>query len=93
MCVRMAVDLNIFHILAEAKGLPVTAADLASKTGADVKLIIRIMRVLTASGYGSEVGVETYSSNGVSESMLDPGMVASFRLAYVTLTGVSRYSV
>lgn len=67
MCVRIAVDLNIFRILAEAKEAGLTAVELAAKTNAEVQLIIRIMRVLTASGYGSEIGIETYSTNGVSE--------------------------
>jgi hypothetical protein len=83
MCVRIALDLNIFQILAEAKGDDITASELASQSKAESRLVIRIMRVFTASGYGDETGVDTYRSNVVSEAMLDPGMVASFRLAYV----------
>jgi DNA-binding IclR family transcriptional regulator len=75
------MDLKVFNILAEAKGADVTAAEIASQSNADARLVVRIMRVLTASGYGLETGVDTYRGNVTSDAMTDTGMVSSFRLA------------
>jgi hypothetical protein len=38
MCARVAIDLNLFNIIAEANG-PITAAGLAAKSKADEQLI------------------------------------------------------
>ncbi|KAK7178814.1 hypothetical protein PSPO01_15151 [Paraphaeosphaeria sporulosa] len=89
MCVRIAIDLNIFEILAQAKGTDVTAAEIAFQANADPKLVVRIMRVLTASGYGVEKGAELYIGNATSDAMVETGMVASFRLAFDQTTLVA----
>lgn len=39
MCVRIAVDLNIFNTISENKGMPTTAAEIAEKSGA-LKLLV-----------------------------------------------------
>jgi hypothetical protein len=38
MCARVAIDLNLFDIIADANG-PITAAELAVKSKADEQLI------------------------------------------------------
>lgn len=38
MCVRVAVDLKLFHLIAEHGG-PITAAELATASGAEQQLL------------------------------------------------------
>jgi hypothetical protein len=38
MCARVAIDLKLFDIIADAKR-PISSADLASKTGAEEQLL------------------------------------------------------
>ncbi|KAI2626777.1 S-adenosyl-L-methionine-dependent methyltransferase [Hypoxylon sp. NC1633] len=57
-CIRIAVELDVFNMLLEER--PVSAEELAKQSGAEEALILRIMRVLTASGYVAEKGVALY---------------------------------
>ena len=38
MCIRVAVDLRLFHIIAKRRG-PITAAELAQTAGAEEQLL------------------------------------------------------
>lgn len=38
MCIRVAVDLKLFHLIAEHGG-PITAAELAATSGAEQQLL------------------------------------------------------
>jgi hypothetical protein len=51
--------MRLIDITVAAKG-PVTAQTLASKSEADIFLVVRVMRILSASSLFHEVGVETY---------------------------------
>ena len=42
MCARVAIDLSLFDIIADANG-PITAAELATKSKADEQLIGRFI--------------------------------------------------
>ncbi|OAP63286.1 hypothetical protein AYL99_02513 [Fonsecaea erecta] len=66
--VRTALELDLFNLL----GQSTTASELAQKTGADVTLIVRIMRVLTGFHIVSELGEETYAATPVSRALTMP---------------------
>jgi predicted transcriptional regulator len=57
---RCATELQLFQLL---QGHTVTtAAELAERSGAEVLLITRFMRVLAAMGIVTEVGVQQYAN-------------------------------
>lgn len=58
MAIRTLVDLKVFHILSEQD--LISAHELGRKTGADVLLLTRFLRVLVALGYVSETGIDHY---------------------------------
>ncbi|KAK4501482.1 hypothetical protein PRZ48_007291 [Zasmidium cellare] len=66
----------------------VTADELAEKCGGDKSVIVRIMRVLTASKLAREVGHQTYASTPVMATLLHPGMVDMFNHSTDTVTAV-----
>ncbi|KIY03531.1 uncharacterized protein Z520_00222 [Fonsecaea multimorphosa CBS 102226] len=66
--VRTALELDLFNLL----GQSTTASELAQKAGADVTLIVRIMRVLTGFHIVSELGEETYAATPVSRALTMP---------------------
>ncbi|KIW97559.1 uncharacterized protein Z519_01143 [Cladophialophora bantiana CBS 173.52] len=66
--VRTALELDLFNLLGEST----TAFELAQKTGADVTLIVRLMRVLTGFHIVSELGEETYAATPVSRALTMP---------------------
>ncbi|KAM0798258.1 S-adenosyl-L-methionine-dependent methyltransferase [Usnea florida] len=68
-CMKIAVDLNLFADLAKIPNQPHTASALATNSGAEAALIVRIMRVLTASGFAKEVGEATYTSTPKTVAM------------------------
>ncbi|KAH0848344.1 Demethylsterigmatocystin 6-O-methyltransferase [Fonsecaea pedrosoi] len=66
--VRTALELDLFNLL----GQSTTASELAQKTGADVTLIVRLMRVLTGFHIVAELGEETYAATPVSRALTMP---------------------
>ncbi|KAM7218768.1 S-adenosyl-L-methionine-dependent methyltransferase [Rhypophila decipiens] len=56
LCIRLAVDLRIFHILVARDGQPITSNELAAQCAAEELFIARIMRILTSLSYASESG-------------------------------------
>lgn len=85
MCARVAIDLNLFDIIADANG-PITAAELATKSNAQEQLIsgfigtlkesyitdsfaVRLLRGLTISGLVGEAGDQVYEATPVTRHL------------------------
>lgn len=92
MCARVAIDLKLFDIIADAKR-PISSADLASKTGAEEQLLgkstttwgwsritnspsVRILRGITFAGLVDEVGEQLYEANAATHHVKLPSVQA-----------------
>ncbi|KAB8274790.1 S-adenosyl-L-methionine-dependent methyltransferase [Aspergillus minisclerotigenes] len=75
--IRVAVEKQFLHIIAAQNGAPITASEIADKTGEDLLLIVRVMRVLTAIGLCDEVGNESYAANDKTRFKILPGSIAA----------------
>ncbi|KAI4286159.1 MAG: hypothetical protein L6R38_000141 [Xanthoria sp. 2 TBL-2021] len=75
--VKTALEGKWFEVLAD--GRPKTARDIASATGAEPQLIVRIMMVLTATHVVDERGPQTYGATPMTEILLDPGWANGLR--------------
>ena len=82
LCVRVAVDLRLFHILAQHGGKPVSASDLATESRAEAPFIIRIMRVLVAIGFVGESGRGIYLTTPLTMAMTAPPLEAAVKNTY-----------
>ncbi|RDW57358.1 hypothetical protein BP5796_12808 [Coleophoma crateriformis] len=83
-CYRAAADCGI---LSQWPKETMTASELAEKTGADSRLIVRVMRILTSSGVFREVGEESYTHNTLSTTLSIPAFVGMVKF---TSPGVSK---
>ncbi|CZR66309.1 uncharacterized protein PAC_16210 [Phialocephala subalpina] len=83
-CYRAASDCGI---LTKWPKETMTAQELAARTGADARLIARLMRILTASGVFTEVGEEKYSHNGLSSTLSIPAFLGMVKF---TSPGVAK---
>jgi hypothetical protein len=63
---RVLVELEVFRIIAQAKG-SVKVADLAKQTGADEVLLARLLKHVCTQGFVEEVGVDEYGGSGITE--------------------------
>ena len=68
---RVGLDLGIYELIANSTG-PVTAAQVAEKTKADLVLTERIMRNLAAITHVDEVGASVYRANKVTKAFASP---------------------
>lgn len=59
MAIRIAIDLKLFNLIAEK---PYTLAELTKATGADSKLLKRIIRAVTATGNLRQIEVDKWGS-------------------------------
>ncbi|KAF7536990.1 hypothetical protein G7054_g4069 [Neopestalotiopsis clavispora] len=69
---RIGEDLNLFQILAESEQ-PLSAEELATKTGAATLLLSRILRYLASVGQIHEVGPNSFAANTQTKTLADPG--------------------
>ena len=79
MCIRVADDLNLFYLLADK---PRTAEELAQLSGAQEELVLRIMRVLVATGFAAQAGHHRYDATPTTKNMTLPSVRAGVRLKY-----------
>lgn len=63
---RVLVDLDVFRIIAGAKG-STKVADLAKQTGADEALLARLLKHVCTQGFVEEVGADEYVGSGITE--------------------------
>ncbi|KAF7586328.1 hypothetical protein BBP40_009056 [Aspergillus hancockii] len=74
---RVAVEKQFLHLVAAQHGKPITATQMATQTGENLLLIVRVMRVLTAIGLCDEVDNETYTANEKTHFKILPGSIAA----------------
>ncbi|CAG8953953.1 hypothetical protein HYFRA_00010914 [Hymenoscyphus fraxineus] len=78
LCARLAIDLNLFKIIHQhPQGI--TAEELATESGGEKLLIVRLMRVLSLIGFVEEIGEEKWSSTLVTKAMTTPAIEGSHR--------------
>ena len=79
--VKVATDLDLFNILATANGSSKSwhIDDLARKTGADAKLLHRILRFLASQALVAEVDDATYGHSHLTATLQPSGFVAGVR--------------
>ncbi|GLI75035.1 hypothetical protein PoHVEF18_003285 [Penicillium ochrochloron] len=78
LCVRIAVDLDIFTTLAESDG-PVSLEGLAAIRNADLLFTERVMRILATTGYVIEHEVRVYTVNAMTRYLSIPEAVAGLK--------------
>ncbi|KAI7228845.1 hypothetical protein KC343_g5817 [Hortaea werneckii] len=77
-CIRWAIEYGILQTVAEKSGSPVTAEELAKKTGADELLIVTIMRLVTYNGVCEEIGHGIYVANEKTLFLAKPAILGGF---------------
>ncbi|MCJ1255477.1 hypothetical protein MMC24_003293 [Lignoscripta atroalba] len=77
-CSRVAIDLGLYNIIAEGDN-PKSAVELASISGGEQLLIVRIMRVLAAMGFVAEVDEQSYASTPITRAMAVPPLQAGHK--------------
>lgn len=78
--IRTSIDLGLFDILS-ADG-PVAVAEVASKTGAETELILRLLRALDGMGFAKQVDTDSFAATPVSRQMTLPNIQAGVRFLY-----------
>ncbi|KAK5118853.1 hypothetical protein LTR62_000062 [Meristemomyces frigidus] len=79
---RLAAEYGLIQDLAAAKGEQRAAADLATPSGADELLILRVMRLITAHGICDEHGHGRYSANAVTEFLSQTPIIGGLKHLY-----------
>jgi hypothetical protein len=65
---RVLVELDVFRIIAKAKG-STKVKDLAKETGADEVLLARLLKHVCTQGFVEEVGSDEYVGSGITERL------------------------
>jgi len=81
MCIRVAIDLKLFHIISK-KGEDISAAELATQSNSEELLIIRLMRALTSIGFAAEAGEFIYRPTQLTKTMTIPTLEALYTIVY-----------
>ncbi|KAJ6035868.1 O-methyltransferase [Penicillium herquei] len=76
---RIAVDLNLFKHIVQAKE-PITASSLATLSGAEELLIVRILRLLSAVHFVREVTSQTWTATRITTVMATEEIAAGHRM-------------
>jgi len=70
---RIAIEGHWLEALASADNATMTADQLSEATGAEVTLIVRIMRVIISAGIVAETDIRTYSCNRLTRIFTERG--------------------
>ncbi|KAI2466043.1 putative O-methyltransferase [Annulohypoxylon bovei var. microspora] len=76
---RMAVNLDLFKFILTYDG-PITSQKLATLSGGEELLIIRVLRPMAAIGFVKEVGERTWEATPITEAMTIEGISAGHRV-------------
>ncbi|KAI1283368.1 putative O-methyltransferase [Xylaria sp. FL0933] len=74
----VAVQLNLFQLVASNHG-PITSAELASLSGGEELLIIRVFRAMAAAGFVKEAGEKKWGATPLTFAMATEGIAAGHR--------------
>ncbi|KAI1196277.1 putative O-methyltransferase [Nemania serpens] len=87
---RIAVEMNLFRYISEKRG-PITSHELASLSGGEEELIIRLLRVLVPVGLLDEVSEKTWQAKPVTHAMASEGIAAGYRMVgEILMTGAQQ---
>jgi len=75
----MLGEMGVLQTITANGGKETTSANLASQTGCDELLIVRLMRMLTAVGICEETGINTYRSNAMMDVLASDGQQAGMK--------------
>lgn len=75
----MLGEMGVLQAITAKDGKETTSAELASDTGCDELLIIRLMRMIIAVGICEETGVHTYRSNDIMDVLASDGQQAGMK--------------
>ena len=78
---RIALDAGWLASIAKAGPNGISADDLAERSGAEVALVARTMRLLSAAGDVKEVGYKRYPTTEIVELFMTPGYSGGLRHA------------
>ncbi|KAF4635742.1 hypothetical protein G7Y89_g2347 [Cudoniella acicularis] len=76
-----AIDLNLFEFLVARNG-PITTAELATLSGGEELLIMRVFRLLASTGFLAEVDEQTWVATPVSQAMTIKEIAAGHRMIW-----------
>ncbi|GAB7344051.1 hypothetical protein MBLNU457_1969t1 [Dothideomycetes sp. NU457] len=83
ICYRIAIERDLLQTIVKHDGTRhVTASELSAVSGEDELLIVRLMRVLSTTGFIEEVGVSEYASNAVTRHAVTPGAIGALKHHY-----------
>ncbi|MCJ1343168.1 hypothetical protein MMC31_001360 [Peltigera leucophlebia] len=81
-CLRLGVDLRLFHVLVEHEGVPVSASQLAELSKTELLLIVRIMRVISSIGFAVELDEQTYMATALTKTITNPALEGGMKICY-----------
>ncbi|KAI0818265.1 putative O-methyltransferase [Xylaria sp. FL0064] len=79
MAARVAVQLNLFQLVASNHGT-ITSTELASLSGGEELLIVRVLRPIAATGFVKEVGEKKWGATPLTFAMVTEGIAAGHRM-------------
>lgn len=79
MCVRVADDLKLFDILSERAPQSMTVKTIATISGAQEQLLLRLLRTLAGMGFVRQTGKEEFTATPVSIHMTNANVRAGVR--------------
>lgn len=79
MCVRVADDLKLFDILSEHAPYSVDVKTIATISGAQDQLLLRLLRTLAGMGFVRQTGNEDFAATPVSVHMTKASVRAGVR--------------
>ncbi|KAI9687997.1 MAG: hypothetical protein M1820_010349 [Bogoriella megaspora] len=82
MALRLGVDLGLFRILVDRSGESVSAIDIGNISHVETQLIVRIMRVLSAIGFVTELDRQLYTANGLTGAIATPSLAAATKIMH-----------
>ncbi|KAI1826737.1 putative O-methyltransferase [Xylaria intraflava] len=81
---RIAIHLNLFKHISNSS-VPITSDELASLSGGEELLIVRLLRPLAATGFVKEVAERTWAPTGVTFAMAKEEIASGHRVVGDTI--------
>ena len=79
MCVRVADDLKLFDILSDRTPHSVDLKTIATISGAQKQLLLRLLRIFAGMGFVRQTGAEDFAATPVSIHMTKANVRAGVR--------------
>ncbi|KAL4798809.1 S-adenosyl-L-methionine-dependent methyltransferase [Aspergillus venezuelensis] len=82
LALRMGVQLGVFTAVRDHKSEGITTQEIAEKARASSLVVDQVLKVLVATGYVLETGVQLYKPSELTVVMADPVMEAATRATF-----------